>query len=156
MIIIQSRVIQKEDSDTMKLSALAITSCLLIQSAAFAAPPPPPPSPTVITGGVRQTVTEHGIVGLDMRILPEGVSYPLVQRVFKNTPASLHGMQPGDYIMEIDNETTIGKSVTDIDAMISDIPGTPVLFTLLRAGRILRIQLNVAPASSVGYKLGNN
>ena len=132
------------------LLSTLLASLMLLTPCVFAAD-----KPAVLSGSVKQTVagqsspSEPGVVGLDMRILPGGVSYPLITNVIKGTPAYKQGVHSGDMIMEIDNESTLGKSDTQIDAMISNVPGTNVVFTLLRAGRILKLQLNVAPLSSV-------
>ncbi|MBY0402513.1 MAG: PDZ domain-containing protein [Cyanobacteria bacterium] len=82
-----------------------------------------------------------GIVGLDLLIQPK--QYPVIQGVFRGSPAALVGMQPQDFILEVDGISTLGKSKEQVDAQISDVPGQQVKFKVLRNGSIYQFQLKV-------------
>ncbi len=88
--------------------------------------------PAVMLNGSVRTMApqEPGVVGLDMKI--PGSGYPIIQAVFEDSPAAKVGMQPRDIITSINDISTLGKSREEIDAMISDIPGTTVLFSVQR------------------------
>ena len=84
----------------------------------------------------------HGVVGLNL-LIQQG-HYPLVHGVFPGTPAARQGIQSGDRILFINGATTLGKSVTAVDAMISNVPGEVVDFTLQRGTRMVQVHLTVA------------
>jgi membrane-associated protease RseP (regulator of RpoE activity) len=85
--------------------------------------------------------TGPGIVGLDLLIQLK--QYPVIQGVFRGSPAALVGMQPQDFILEVDGISTLGKSKEQVDAQISDVPGQKVKFKVLRNGSIYQFQLKV-------------
>lgn len=83
----------------------------------------------------------HGVVGLDLLI--QRGHYPIVQGVFKGTPAAKQGFLPGDIILAIDGTTTLGKNVAEVDVMISDVPGERVTFMVQRGPRLSQMGLTV-------------
>lgn len=107
--------------------------------------------PIVLNGQISERYqapdNEPGIVGLDMEIAPN--HYPVIKNIFTGTPAEQAGLKPGDIIMEIDGHPTWGKNSQTIDWMISDIPGTPILFTCRRGASIVETSLKVAPRSGL-------
>lgn len=85
----------------------------------------------VLNGSVRtEAPQETGMIGLDMLI--PGAGYPIIQAVFEGSPADIHGMRARDIITSINQTSTLGKSREEIDAMISDIPGTRIWFGVQR------------------------
>lgn len=107
----------------------------------------------VLSGTVQRNVrAEPGMIGLDMAI--RGNHYPQVQSVFQGSPAHRKGMLPGDEIIAIDGVSTLGRSIYEIDALISDVPGTPVKLTLHRFNALREVELIVAPVSQAGADAG--
>ncbi|WP_303674537.1 PDZ domain-containing protein [Vampirovibrio chlorellavorus] len=86
-----------------------------------------------------------GIVGLDMLVEPD--RYPVVQRVFRGTPAQTQGLRIGDTILAINGVRTLHQSLWELDAMISDVPGDVVTLTILRDGKLRKFGLTVMPLS---------
>ncbi len=97
---------------------------------------------------------ERGIVGLDMLIEPN--HYPVVQRIFKGTPAYTEGVRIGDTILAINGVRAIDKSLWEVDQLISDVPGDVVSLTLLRDGKLKRINLTVMPISEANAAVKNS
>lgn len=89
----------------------------------------------------------HGVVGLDMAIRPD--SYPVIQSVFPGTPAQQQGIRPRDLLVAINGVRTYNKSVTEVDALISDVPGDVVSLTVLRGTQLKQIHLTVASVESL-------
>jgi len=89
----------------------------------------------------EEPVTGPGIVGLDMLIQRD--RYPVIQAVFQGTPAYARDMRPGDAIIAVNGIQTLGKSRETIDAMISDVPGEVVNFTVAREHLMLDIPVTV-------------
>lgn len=94
---------------------------------------------------------QRGIIGLDMQINPS--QYPLVKAVLHGTPAQHQGIIPGDVIVAINGTSAMGKELEEVDAMISDIPGEKVHFTLLRGTRLLQVPLTVVSLGQVSKAL---
>lgn len=90
-----------------------------------------------------------GIVGLDLLIFPS--DYPLVQGTFPNTSADLQGVLPGDRIVEINQHSTLGKSRSQVDDMISDKIGDKVHLVLSRNQRLKSVTLTVSPALDTNW-----
>lgn len=98
------------------------------------------------TGRERQPYeNERGIVGLDMLIEPN--HYPVVQRIFKGTPAYAQGVKMGDTILAINGVRAINKSLWEVDRLISDVPGEVVSLIILREGKRRQVSLTVMPIS---------
>lgn len=91
-------------------------------------------------------VQAPGVVGLDLLIFL--TEYPLVQGVFPATSAEQQGVQAGDRILQINQQSTLGKSRTQIDEMISDKIGDRVHLLITREQHLKSITLTVLPAPS--------
>lgn len=89
----------------------------------------------------KRYVAQHGIIGLDLSIAAS--RYPMVQSVFRNTPAYNRGILPGDIIVAVNGQSTLGKSRPDVDDMISDIPGEQVVFTIARGQELKQMSVVV-------------
>ena len=100
-------------------------------------PAKPQPAPAVYEPPPR----EKGIIGLDLRLV--NGQYPIVQAVFRNSPAYLKGILPGDQIVSVDGVDAYGRSLSQVDAMISDVPGRKVEFVIDRSGQKKRISVTV-------------
>ncbi len=94
-----------------------------------------------------QTSQSPGIVGLDMVIRPG--AFPVVRDVYRYSPAHMAGVRPGDLILAINGDTTMGKTMWQVDQEISDIPGDAVYFTIRRDGRVTNKELTVASLDDV-------
>jgi hypothetical protein len=113
--------------------------------------------PFVIQETYRETTPaqqEKGIVGLDMLINPG--HYPVVQRVFKGTPAALQGIRVGDVIMAINGVRAVNKSLWEVDTLISDVPGDVVTITILRGSNLRKVPLTVMSLSEANAQVRNN
>lgn len=97
---------------------------------------------------------QKGIVGLDMLIEPE--RYPVVQRVFKGTPAYTEGVRSGDVILAINGVRAVNKSMWEVDKMISDIPGDVVNLTVMRDGQLRKFNLTVMPINEASAAVQNS
>jgi C-terminal processing protease CtpA/Prc len=108
-----------------------------------------------LKGGIQASTFEpepaNGIAGLDIKISPK--QYPIVEAVFPQTPAEQAGLKAGDVLLQIDGHSTYKQSAAAVDIAISNIPGTPVHFHVLRKGQeLLTVQLVIAPASPIPRK----
>lgn len=99
----------------------------------------------------RQKSGGHGIVGIDILIHPD--RYPVIQSVFRGTPAQKAGLLPGDTIIAINGVQTVDKSRSTVDRMISDQPGDWVDFTIERDGEIKRTRLTVMALEDLAANL---
>jgi predicted metalloprotease with PDZ domain len=102
----------------------------------------------------KSSLPSPGIVGLDMLIMPG--QYPLVQDVIEGTPAFRQGVQPGDRIVAINGIAAIDKTRSEVDALISDVPGDPVALRLLRGTRLVEVRLIVASLTHVSRTVQSN
>lgn len=89
----------------------------------------------------------HGIVGFELLI--QHGKFPMVQGVFPGTPAAIRGLLPGDQILAINGIATMGKSATEVDTLISDVPGERVLFSIQRGARHAQVTLTVVALDSL-------
>lgn len=94
---------------------------------------------------------QKGIVGLDLRVQEN--THPMVQGVFKGTPAEKSGFQTGDAILAVNGVSTLGKSRSTLDEMISDVPGEVIHFNVLRDKRTVVIALTVISLSDASQSL---
>lgn len=101
-----------------------------------------------------ETRDDKGIVGLDMLVEPD--RYPVVQRVFKGTPAQTQGVRIGDTILAINGVRTLHQSLWELDALISDVPGDMVILTILRDGKLRKFGLTVMPLSEANASVKSN
>jgi C-terminal processing protease CtpA/Prc len=100
--------------------------------------------PFVIQETYREALPEtsdKGVVGLDMLIEPN--HYPVIQKIFKGTPAHAQGIRVGDTILAINGERTVNKTLREVDLLISDIPGEVVNLIILRDGKPKKYSLTV-------------
>ncbi|WP_373533270.1 PDZ domain-containing protein [Vampirovibrio sp.] len=100
--------------------------------------------PFVIQETYREALpgtSEKGVVGLDMLIEPN--HYPVIQKVFKGTPAQLQGIRVGDTILAINGVRAVQKTLSEVDRLISDIPGDVVNLVILRDGKPKKYSLTV-------------
>lgn len=88
-----------------------------------------------------------GIVGVDLLIRPG--DFPLVKQVFQDSPAARAGLTPGDTIITVDGVTTLNKTLPEVDEQISNVPGTPVVFQILRNGYVKQCRVVVAALSAI-------
>lgn len=100
--------------------------------------------PVFKLNAVRKVQQQPGVVGLDLLIFTQ--DYPLVQGVFAGSSAERQGVLPGDQIVQINREATLGKSRSQIDAMISDQVGDRVHLLISRNQILKNITLTVLPA----------
>ena len=84
-----------------------------------------------------------GVVGIDISVGATPV--PVIKEVFKDGPAFLSGLKAGDIILMINNIPTQGLSSEQVDYAISDIPGTIIMFRVLRKNQLLNYQVKVMP-----------
>ena len=134
---------------------IALIGCLSWITLSQAAPPPnrssakpiiPPKTskPFVIQETYRETLPEtpeKGVVGLDMLIEPN--HYPVIQKIFKGTPAHSQGIRVGDTILAINGVRTVNKTLREVDLLISDTPGEVVNLIILRNGKPKKYSLTV-------------
>ncbi len=66
---------------------------------------------------------------------------PVVGDVMPDSPAAAAGLLPGDRILAVNGETV--DSFEDLQRIVRDAPGTPLVFTVRRDGRTL--ELTVVP-----------
>lgn len=89
----------------------------------------------------------QGVVGIDLDIYPQAP--PVVRQVFPGTPAARAHFLPGDKLLAINGQETLGLNRTQVDVAISDQPGERITFLVLRQSRVLSISLTVADASTL-------
>lgn len=94
---------------------------------------------------------QPGVVGLDL-VIKNG-EFPLVQNVFKGSPADRSGLRTGDILLAVDGVSTLGKSRDEVDLQISDVPGTPVHFDVNRNGVVMQFGLTVVSLASMTQAL---
>jgi len=68
---------------------------------------------------------------------------PIIVSPFDDSPAQEAGIQPGDYVMQVDGEDTSGLSLDEVVAKIKGPEGTSVTLTLLRPGHSALIEVTV-------------
>jgi S1-C subfamily serine protease len=110
----------------------------------------PVASAVMLTGGIEASVAlpaEKGIVGMDIDVPRQG--YPQIKQVFSHAPAAQAGLLPGDRIIKINGQLVFGFSTQAVDLAISDVPGTPISFTIQRgAAEYKTLMLVVMPLSA--------
>ncbi|MBY0449508.1 MAG: PDZ domain-containing protein [Cyanobacteria bacterium] len=104
-------------------------------------------NPKLLPSAKIQANNEPGIVGIDLQIRVN--QFPLLQRVFPNTPAAKAGLKPGDVVSKINGQSTKTLDIVTIDRLIPDRPGSLVKFEVQRQGKPLEIPITVAPKSSL-------
>lgn len=89
----------------------------------------------------------QGVVGLDLDIYPSAL--PKIRQVFPGTPAHQAHLLPGDRIVAINGQDTLGLSHHQVDVAISDVPGEKVKLRIWREGRLFTVVLTVVDASTL-------
>jgi S1-C subfamily serine protease len=113
--------------------------------------------PFVIQETYREALpetTEKGVVGLDMLIEPN--HYPVIQNVFKGTPAQVAGLRVGDTILAINGVRVVNKTLREVDLLISDIPGELVNLIILRNGKPKKYSLTVMSLGQADPEVRNS
>ncbi len=114
----------------------------------------------VLKGNVSEQVTMSsanvenkgkGIIGVDLAIRPN--RYPIVRDVFRYSPAHFAGIRPGDTVMAVDGNSTIGKSSAEVDASISDMPGRTVVLTVKRGVNVRNLDVTVTSLANAHPEL---
>lgn len=80
-----------------------------------------------------QTTTSGEYGGLGMEVTTEE-GFVKVVAPFDDTPASRAGIEPGDYLTEIDGESLLGLSLTEAVEQMRGKPGEPITVTVVRKG----------------------
>lgn len=95
------------------------------------------------------TVQESGAIGLDLWIYPD--KYPSVKGVFPNSPCFKAGIQKGDLLIAVNGESTLYKTLEEVDMMIpNDTIGSRIEFIIQRGNNIRTVNITVAPRSTIG------
>lgn len=80
--------------------------------------------------------TAGELSGVGMRLKLDGLKQRIVVvEPMENSPASRAGIEPGDEILAIDNQSTIGMNVEDAAKLIRGPVGTEVQLKMFRPGR---------------------
>ena len=74
-------------------------------------------------------------IGVGLEILSDGDGKILVVGIFKDTPASKSTIKEGDYILEVDGQTLVGKTAEVVASMIKRPAGKSVVLVLERDGK---------------------
>lgn len=98
--------------------------------------------------------------GVGLTISGEG-RYTKVISPIDNTPGARAGIQPGDYIVRIDDKSIVGLSAQEVSNKLRGQPGTPVKITLARPGtseamELVLVRELIEQRSAVGRKIGND
>jgi C-terminal processing protease CtpA/Prc len=126
------------------LACIAIAVVLLFHASASAT--------ITLQGKIEQQIDvpqhrELGIVGLNFDI--RGNYYPRIVKVYSGTPAEQAGLRPGDAIIGVNSERTLGLSPSQLDLAISDVPGDVIHFMVQRRNRVFDVTLQVQSLSEI-------
>lgn len=91
--------------------------------------------------GDLSTPSDKGVIGINFDIRPYAA--PTIAEIYPGTPADKAGLLVGDAIIAIDSYTTMGLSLSEVDAAITDIPGRNVQFLVQRQGKVFSVNLKV-------------
>lgn len=108
-------------------------------------------STAVTSAADEQRDAGKGIVGLDLAIRPN--RYPIVRDVFRYSPAHFSGIRPGDTVMAVNGESTLGRSSEDVDYSISDVPGETVILTIQRGQQVRNLEVTVTSLANAHPEL---
>jgi carboxyl-terminal processing protease len=84
---------------------------------------------------------DMGFVGIGVQYYMSADGYPVVERVFKNSPAEAFGVMPGDIIYIVDGVDVKGMETEEIASRVKGEEGTTVVIDFLRAGTIVRKEI---------------
>lgn len=77
------------------------------------------------------TTGQYGGVGA---LIQQQGDYIVVAEPYEGMPAQLEGLKAGDIILEVDGMSTVGKSTSDVSAILKGQPGTSVKILVEREG----------------------
>ncbi len=77
------------------------------------------------------TTGQYGGVGA---LIQKQGEYVVVVEPYEGMPAQLGGLKAGDVILEVDGKSTVGKSTSDVSAILKGQPGTSVTILIEREG----------------------
>ncbi len=110
--------------------------------------------------GIFQADTEGHFGGIGVEV-DFGDEYITIIAPIEGSPAALGGVQPGDRILAIDNQSVRGKNAADLVRLMRGEPNTKVLLTVRRKSqekllyfKLTRQVINVASVSSKPLKGG--
>jgi carboxyl-terminal processing protease len=84
---------------------------------------------------------DMGFVGIGVQYYMSADGYPVVERVFKNSPAEAFGVMPGDIIYTVDGVDIKGFETEEIASRVKGKEGTTVVIEFLRAGAIVKKEI---------------
>ena len=99
-----------------------------------------------------------GFVGIGVQYYMSSDGYPVVERVFKNSPAEAFGVMPGDIIYIVDGVDIKGMESEEIASRVKGKEGTTVVIEFLRAGAIVKKEIirGLVKNSAFGQILAGN
>ena len=105
-------------------------------------------------GVVIQTVTSKIAQALNLSEKPDGQYGALVSEVQANSPADVAGVQPGDLIVEFD-EQTIG-TVQDLSRVVKKTkPGSEVAINVIRGNETISLKTRIEVLAGVDTEMRN-
>lgn len=101
---------------------------------------------------------DMGFVGIGVQYYMSADGYPVVERVFKNSPAEAFGVMPGDIIYTVDGVDIKGFETEEIASRVKGKEGTTVVIEFLRAGAIVKKEIirGLVKNSAFGQILAGN
>lgn len=101
---------------------------------------------------------DMGFVGIGVQYYMSADGYPVVERVFKNSPAEEYGVMPGDIIYTVDGVDIQGFETEEIANRVKGEEGTKVTIEFLRAGTIVKKEIirGLVKNSAFGQILDGN
>jgi carboxyl-terminal processing protease len=101
---------------------------------------------------------DMGFVGIGVQYYMSADGYPVVERVFKNSPAEAFGVMPGDIIYIVDGVDVKGMETDEIASRVKGEEGTKVVIDFLRAGTVVRKEIirGIVKNSAFGQILAGN
>jgi carboxyl-terminal processing protease len=101
---------------------------------------------------------DMGFVGIGVQYYMSADGYPIVERVFKNSPAEAFGVMPGDIIYTVDGVDIKGFETEEIASRVKGKEGTTVVIEFLRAGAIVKKEIirGLVKNSAFGQILNGN
>ncbi|PKM90204.1 MAG: peptidase [Firmicutes bacterium HGW-Firmicutes-10] len=101
---------------------------------------------------------DMGFVGIGVQYYMSADGYPVVERVFKNSPAEAFGVMPGDIIYIVDGVDVKGMETEEIASRVKGEEGTTVVIDFLRAGTVVRKEIirGIVKNSAFGQILAGN
>ena len=82
-------------------------------------------------------------VGIGVLVIPPETGAVIIANVFRDSPAALAGILPGDKIVGVDGEDMTGRSLEEVISLIRGAEGTPVSLTILRPYENKRIDMDL-------------